>query len=72
MVEPKKVLLVDDDVELTELLSLWLQRDGYDVVSCTSGERALEILSRTFVDVMILDMNLPGISGVESLARGGE
>ena len=69
MVEPKKVLLVDDDVELTELLSLWLQRDGYDVVSCTSGERALEILSRTFVDVMILDMNLPGISGVESLAR---
>jgi CheY-like chemotaxis protein len=47
---------------------MWLERHGYDVVEAPDGAAALEILDRESVDMIISDMNMPGIDGVE-LAR---
>lgn len=69
MSDARLVLLVDDDVTLTKLVELWLSRKGYVVEVCHDGELALETLSRVRPDVMLLDMNLPGISGIETLKR---
>jgi EAL domain-containing protein (putative c-di-GMP-specific phosphodiesterase class I)/DNA-binding response OmpR family regulator len=57
------VLVVDDQDDLRRLLVLALQRHDFAVVEAISGEAALEILATTPVDVLVLDMHLPGMPG---------
>jgi two-component system KDP operon response regulator KdpE len=61
------ILLVDDDEALVRTLSMNLRARGYDVIAAEDGESALEALRRDAPDVVILDLGLPGISGVEAL-----
>jgi DNA-binding response OmpR family regulator len=64
-----KLLVVDDDPELRPLVGFALRQAGYLVVEAPSGEEALELLARELPDLMILDVNLPGIDGFEVLRR---
>ena len=64
-----RVLVVDDEKLIRWSVAERLQRDGYDVVSAESGEQALEILATTPPDLMLLDVRLPGIDGVQTLQR---
>jgi EAL domain-containing protein (putative c-di-GMP-specific phosphodiesterase class I)/DNA-binding response OmpR family regulator len=57
------VLVVDDQDELRRMLVLALQRHGFEVVEATTGEAAMEILQTRPVDVLVLDMGLPAMSG---------
>ena len=60
-----RVLVVDDTDDLRQLIALALQRDGCDVLEAASGEAALEILETEPVDIMVLDMILPAMSGTD-------
>jgi two-component system, NtrC family, response regulator AtoC len=64
--KPKTVLIVDDDEGMRETLTAILKRE-YRVLRVASGEAALPILTREDVDLILLDVRLPGISGFEVL-----
>ena len=64
--KPKTVLIVDDDEGMRDTLTAILKRD-YRVLQVASGEAALPILNREDVDLVLLDVRLPGISGFEVL-----
>ena len=61
---PATVLIVDDEVGIRELLRAWALTLGYQARTAVDGDRALETLRAERVDVIICDMNLPGIAGV--------
>jgi two-component system alkaline phosphatase synthesis response regulator PhoP len=61
----KKVLVVDDDVKTVELVKLYLNRDGYRVFTAGDGNEALRLARENRPDLIVLDLMLPGISGLE-------
>ncbi len=65
---PPTILIVDDEAGIRESLSSGLQEDGYSVETIGSGEECLEFLTRKAVDLILLDVWLPGIDGMETLA----
>lgn len=69
IVAPYRVLLVDDDEDLTRLLADELAHEGFGVACCASGEEALAALEAQAFQVVVLDMMLPGLSGEEVLGR---
>ncbi len=62
-----KILIVDDEVHILELLRYNLESNGYQIVEADTGEGALEILKQIHVDLVLLDLMLPGIDGLEVL-----
>jgi DNA-binding response OmpR family regulator len=64
---PTKVLLVDDEEDFVEMLSLRLQELGEKVAAAYSGQEGLDILTSTPIDVVILDIKMPGMDGIETL-----
>ena len=68
--KPKTVLIVDDDEGMRDTLTAILKRE-YRVLRVSSGEAALPILNREDVDLMLLDVRLPGISGFEFVVGAG-
>jgi len=61
----KKVLVVDDDVKIVELVKLYLNRDGYHVLTAYEGHEALRLAREAHPDLIVLDIMLPGIDGLE-------
>ena len=60
-----KILLVDDDRELTSLLKELLEMEGFDVLVAYDGEQALELLDDS-IDLLLLDVMMPKKNGIES------
>jgi DNA-binding response OmpR family regulator len=69
MVPVAKILVVDDEPNIREVVGLYLRRDGHAVVSAADGEEALEIYRRTRPDLVVLDLMLPKVSGLEVCRR---
>ena len=63
----KKILWVDDEIDLLKPHSLFLEKRGYKVVPCNNGQDALNLIRSSFFDVVLLDENMPGINGLETL-----
>ncbi len=63
------ILWVDDEVDLLKPHILFLQQKGYNVDTATDGEDALDLLKEKRFDIVFLDENMPGLSGIETLAR---
>ena len=63
----RRLLLVEDDLTLRQALTFNLTREGYDVTSAADGEAALEAARNERLDLILLDVMLPGMSGVEVL-----
>jgi DNA-binding response OmpR family regulator len=63
------VLIADDDRDILELVSLTLERDGYDVASARNGEEALRIAAERTLHLAILDLMMPGMDGCEVTRR---
>jgi two-component system alkaline phosphatase synthesis response regulator PhoP len=61
----KKVLVVDDDVKTVELVKLYLNRDGYRVLTAYNGNDALQIARESRPDLIVLDLMLPGMNGLD-------
>ncbi|PIJ42482.1 MULTISPECIES: response regulator transcription factor [Erwiniaceae] len=64
-----KILLVEDDQELGQMLSQYLAGEGMNTDVITHGKRALEVINQAHYDAMILDIMLPDISGIEVLRQ---
>jgi putative two-component system response regulator len=63
--EPVTLLVVDDEESIRNALRRFLVQQGYEVATAASGEEALAVLQRQRITGMLLDVNMPGISGVE-------
>jgi DNA-binding response OmpR family regulator len=61
----KKVLVVDDDVKTVELVKLYLNRDGYRVLTAYNGNDALQMAREHHPDLIVLDLMLPGMNGLD-------
>jgi len=64
-----KILVVDDELIVRESLGGWLERDGHTVDKAASGEESLEKFEKTRYDIILLDMKMEGMSGLEVLKR---
>ena len=62
------VLVVDDEIRIRDVVRRYLEHDGHQVITAVSGAEALEVVSRSAVDLVVLDLRLPDISG-EEVAR---
>jgi DNA-binding response OmpR family regulator len=65
----RRVLVVEDEKDLVELISYNLSRNGFEVLSAYDGNTALEIAQREVPDLVLLDLMLPGIDGTEVARR---
>ena len=62
-----KILWVDDEIDLLKPHILFLQQRNYNVTTCKSGTEAIEILESESFDIVFLDENMPGLTGLETL-----
>lgn len=63
------LLIVEDDPDFRETCARWMTRKGHSVASAANGSEALELCDRRTFDVAIVDMNMPGLTGLEVLER---
>jgi len=68
-VSSAKILIVDDEVIMRESLSGWLERDGHSVQTAASGETAIAKSKQTRFDILLVDIKMEGMSGLEVLRR---
>ncbi|GIN12884.1 response regulator [Shouchella clausii] len=64
-----KVLIVDDQFGIRVLLTEVLQKDGYEMFQAASGKEALAIQEEEEIDIVLLDMKIPGMDGIEILKK---
>jgi DNA-binding response OmpR family regulator len=64
-----KVLVVDDEFEIRDVLSRFLTEEGYEIILASNGEEALELVERENPQVVLLDILMPGIDGIETCKR---
>ena len=62
-----RVLVIEDEPEINELISLYLNHEGIETLSCSTGEEGLAKITAGDVDLAVLDINLPGMDGYEVL-----
>ena len=65
----KKILIVDDETKITKIVSRILYEEGYEVCTADTGEKGVELAGMESPDIMLMDLNLPGISGIEAMNR---
>jgi len=64
-----KILWVDDEIDLLKPHILFLEKKNYDVTTCNNGQDAIDLFDETNFDVVFLDENMPGLSGLETLSE---
>ncbi len=64
-----KILWVDDEIDFLKSHIIFLNDKGYDVNTCTNGSDALELIKTNLYDIVLLDENMPGINGIETLKQ---
>ena len=69
MVDRRKILVVDDDPTMVKLINVNLKLNNYAVIEAISGEQALDIVSKEPLDLVVLDIMMPGVDGWEVLKR---
>jgi len=65
----KTILIVDDDREIAKLAGLYLQNEGFRIKQCHNGKDALDILERETVDLVVLDIMMPEVDGLDVCRR---
>ncbi len=64
-----KIMIVEDNPTTTKLLMFMLEREKYEVISCENGRRALEIVEEAMPDLILMDMMMPEMDGIEATKR---
>ena len=64
-----KILVCDDDREIVEAINLYLSSEGFDVVPAYDGAQALEILENEDIDLLVLDVMMPGMDGIRTTLK---
>lgn len=65
----ERILVVDDELFVRELLLEFLSAQGYDVSLADSGEKAVELMQTQPADLVLVDLKMPGINGIEALRQ---
>jgi DNA-binding response OmpR family regulator len=60
-----RILIVDDDPNTLEILRRWLARESYETISADNGRACLDVLAKGLVDVIVLDVMMPGMDGLQ-------
>jgi CheY-like chemotaxis protein len=58
------VLIADDELRLRKVVAMFLKKNGHDITEVSSGEQAIEALTKKTMDVVVLDVIMPGIGGL--------
>jgi len=69
MAQKPSILVVDDEAAMRESLKDWLMEDGYEVALASNGENAITMAEEKIFDVILLDLKMPGMDGLEALSR---
>jgi len=64
-----RILWADDEIDLLRPHILFLEEKGYEVITTTNGKDAVELCQKESFDIIFLDENMPGLSGLETLAQ---
>lgn len=67
--ERKKIILIEDEVKLARFVELELRYEGYDVTVCHDGREGLQLVTEGDYDMILLDLMLPGLTGIEICRR---
>ncbi|HOB76317.1 MAG TPA: response regulator [Phycisphaerae bacterium] len=62
-----RIIVVEDDSHITRVICLWLQRNGHETLSAEDGRKALDLIRQTQPDLLVTDVNLPAMDGLELL-----
>ena len=65
----QKILVCDDDREIVEAISIYLSGEGYEILKAYDGTEALEIMEKTPVDLLIVDVMMPGLDGIRTTLK---
>lgn len=65
----RKIMVVDDEAPVRELLSEAFEQEGYQTITASGADEALDALSRETVQVLFLDLNMPGTNGMELCSK---
>lgn len=60
-----RILLVEDDVHMLRVLSMWLRKNGHQILEAHDGREATSIIDRESVDIVVSDINMPHMGGIE-------
>lgn len=63
-----KILVAEDDRHINRVIAMWLQRHGHEVHSAYDGNEAMELLREVSPDLLVTDVNMPGMDGLDLLA----
>jgi len=69
---PVKILVVDDETHVRNSLAVWFREDGYEVATAASGREALAAVTRDAPSILLVDIKMPGMDGLELLRRARE
>ena len=69
VVRPQRVLVVDDEDKIRDIVRRYLERDGYEVADTNDGESALRLARELQPDIIVLDVMMPGTDGIEVLRK---
>ena len=61
-----QILVVDDERQIRRVMRVALEAEGYAVIEARTGEEAIEQLARQHIDLILLDLNMPGMGGMQA------
>lgn len=64
-----QIIVCDDDADINESIAISLRHDGYKVIKCFNGKEAISALDKNHIDLIIMDIMMPGEDGVKTVAR---
>ncbi|MGM1432330.1 response regulator transcription factor [Bacillus cereus group sp. BceL295] len=67
--QKEKILIVNDDIEIRKIVSIYLKNEGYEIIDASDAIEALETLRNTTIDLIILDIMLPKMDGIEACLK---
>ena len=65
----RKILLIDDEELVIKSVSKLLTKEGYEVVSCKNGEEALEKVKSELIDLIVCDIRMPNLTGIDTVRK---
>lgn len=64
-----KILIVDDDTEIRKVMGIYLENEGYEILKAENGESALKLVAENEIDLILLDIMMPGMDGIETCMK---